>query len=53
LSLAVVQDLREARTPAGPQELAALETDVMAGLILGSGGGGAGRCHDHLRCGER
>jgi integrase/recombinase XerD len=34
LSLAVVRDLREARTPAGPQELAALETDVMAGLIL-------------------
>jgi integrase/recombinase XerD len=34
LSLSVVRDLREARTPAGPGELAALETDVMAGLIL-------------------
>jgi hypothetical protein len=34
LSLAVVRDLREARAPAGPEELAALETDVIAGLVL-------------------
>jgi integrase/recombinase XerD len=34
LSLAVVRDLREARTPAGPDELAAFETDVLAGFVL-------------------
>jgi integrase/recombinase XerD len=34
LSLAVVRDLREARTPAGPEELAAFETDVLAGFVL-------------------
>lgn len=34
MSLAVVRDLREARGPAGPDELAALETDVIAGLVL-------------------
>jgi hypothetical protein len=32
--LAVVRDLREARAPAGPDELAALETDVLAGFVL-------------------
>jgi hypothetical protein len=31
LSLAVVQDLHEARAVAGADELAALETDVLAG----------------------
>jgi integrase/recombinase XerD len=34
LSLAVVRDLREARVPAGPDELAAYETDVLAGFVL-------------------
>jgi site-specific recombinase XerD len=34
LSLAVVRDLREARGPAGPDELAAFETDVLAGFVL-------------------
>ena len=34
LSLAVVRDLREARAPAGPEELAAFETDVLAGFVL-------------------
>ncbi len=34
LSLAVVRDLREARVPAGPDELAAFETDVLAGFVL-------------------
>jgi hypothetical protein len=34
LSLAVVRDLREARIPAGPEELAAFETDVLAGFVL-------------------
>jgi integrase/recombinase XerD len=33
LSLAVVRDLREARVAAGPDELAALETDVFAGFV--------------------
>jgi integrase/recombinase XerD len=32
--LAVVRDLREARVPAGPDELAAFETDTLAGLVL-------------------
>jgi integrase/recombinase XerD len=34
VSLAVVRDLREARAPAGPGELAAFETDVLAGFVL-------------------
>jgi hypothetical protein len=34
LSLAVVRDLREARGPAGPDEIAAFETDVLAGFVL-------------------
>jgi len=34
LSLAVVRDLRDARAPAGPDEIAAFETDVLAGLVL-------------------
>jgi hypothetical protein len=34
VALAVVHDLREARAPAGPDELAAFETDVLAGLVL-------------------
>lgn len=34
LSLAVVRDLREARAAAGPDELVALETDVLAGFVL-------------------
>ncbi len=34
LSLAVVRDLRDARAPAGPDELAAFETDILAGFVL-------------------
>jgi hypothetical protein len=34
LSLAVVRDLRVARAPATPDDLAALETDVLAGFVL-------------------
>jgi len=34
MGLAVVRDLREARTTAGPEELAAFETDVLAGFVL-------------------
>jgi integrase/recombinase XerD len=34
LTLAVVRDLREARAPAGPAELAGFETDVLAGFVL-------------------
>ncbi len=34
LSLAVVRDLREARVPAGPDELLAFETAVLAGVGL-------------------
>jgi hypothetical protein len=34
LTLAVVRDLCEARAQAGPKELAALEADVIAGLVL-------------------
>ena len=34
MGLAVVRDLREARAVAGPEELAAFETDVLAGFVL-------------------
>jgi len=34
VALAVVRDLREARALAGPDELAAFETDALAGLVL-------------------
>jgi integrase/recombinase XerD len=34
VALAVVHDLREVRAPAGPDELAAFETDTLAGLVL-------------------
>ena len=34
MALAVVRDLREVRAPAGPEELAAFETDVLAGFVL-------------------
>src|ERR1039457_2367092 len=34
LALAVVRDLRDARAVAGPDELAAFETDVLAGFVL-------------------
>jgi site-specific recombinase XerD len=32
--LAVVRDLRDVRSPAGPDELAGFETDVLAGFVL-------------------
>jgi integrase/recombinase XerD len=34
LSLAVVRDMHAARVPAGPGDLAAFETDVLAGFVL-------------------
>jgi hypothetical protein len=34
MGFAVVRDLREARAAAGPEELAAFETDVLAGFVL-------------------
>jgi integrase/recombinase XerD len=34
MGLGVVRDLREARGPAGPEELAAFETDTLAGFVL-------------------
>ena len=34
MTLAVVRDLREARGPVGPEELAGFETDVLAGFVL-------------------
>jgi len=34
LTLAVVRDLRDARAVAGPDELDAFETDVLAGFVL-------------------
>src|SRR5215471_9649172 len=34
MGLAVVRDLRQARGVAGPEELAAFETDVLAGFVL-------------------
>jgi hypothetical protein len=34
MGLAVVRDVREARVPAGPEELAAFETDVLPGFVL-------------------
>jgi hypothetical protein len=34
MGLAVVQDLRETRVPAGPEELAAFEADALAGFVL-------------------
>ena len=34
MGLAVVRDLREPRVPAGPEELAAFEADVLAGFVL-------------------
>jgi integrase/recombinase XerD len=34
VALAVVHDLRTACAPAGPDELAAFETDTLAGLVL-------------------
>jgi hypothetical protein len=34
MGLAAVRDMREARVPAGPDEVAAFETDVLAGFVL-------------------
>ena len=34
MGLAAVRDMREARVPAGPEETAAFETDVLAGFVL-------------------
>ena len=50
MSLAAVRDLREARSPAGPDELAAFETDVLAGFVLARAAAGLAGCHDPLGC---
>ncbi|MGQ4272166.1 tyrosine-type recombinase/integrase [Nocardiopsis changdeensis] len=34
MALGVVRDLREARAPVGPEEIAEFETDVLAGFVL-------------------
>jgi hypothetical protein len=34
MGLAVVRDMRETRVPAGPEDLAGFETDVLAGFVL-------------------
>ena len=34
MGLAVVRDLREMRSPAGAEEIAGFETDVLAGFVL-------------------
>jgi integrase/recombinase XerD len=34
MRLAAVRDLRETRVPAGPEELTAFESDVLAGFVL-------------------
>ena len=52
MSLAAVRDLREARAPAGPDELVAFETDVLAGVRAGvrhPGQHQARRSRRHLR----
>jgi hypothetical protein len=46
LALALVHDLRDHRAPASEEDLADLETDVLAGFVLARGLGGAGRQHD-------
>jgi hypothetical protein len=47
--LAVVRDLRdEARAPAGPEELADFETDVLAGFVLARAA--AGLADGTIRC---
>jgi len=51
VSLAVVRDLREARAVAGPDELAAFETDVLAGFVLARAAAGLAGFHDPLGCG--
>ena len=48
MSLAVVRDLREARARAGPEELAAFETDVLAGFVLARAA--AGLADATIRC---
>ena len=49
LSLAVIRDLREVRVPAGPDELAAFETDVLAGFVLARAAAGLS---DRLQAGR-
>jgi hypothetical protein len=42
VGLAVVRDLRERRAPASPEEIAAFETDVLAGFVLARASARAG-----------
>jgi hypothetical protein len=43
MGLTVVRDMREARVPAGPEELAGFETDVLAGFVLARAAAGLER----------
>jgi hypothetical protein len=48
LSLAVVRDLRVARAPVTAEDLAALQTDVLAGFVLARAAAGLSGRDDHL-----
>jgi hypothetical protein len=48
LSLAAVRNLRVARAPVTAEDLAALQTEVLAGFRAGPGGGGAAGRDDRL-----
>ena len=50
MSLAVVRDLREARSPAGPAELVAFETDVLAGFVLARAAAGLAMSRSGRTC---
>jgi hypothetical protein len=43
LSLAAVRDLRLARAPVTAEDLAALQTDVLAGYVFAQAAAGAGK----------
>jgi len=49
LSLATVRDLRVARAPVTAQELAALQTDVLAGFVLARAAAGLSDGRSPLR----
>jgi hypothetical protein len=53
LSLAAVRDLRDARSPAGPDELAAFETDVLAGFVLARAAAGLADAHEVVAASQR
>ena len=43
MSLAAVRDLRVARAPVTAEDLAALQTDVLAGYVFAQAAAGAGK----------